>query len=498
MFKCLHPVHFYDKHFGVYRDVPCGKCSACLNARSNSWAKRLNVEASQHKYVYFFTLTYSNDFVPIFRPEEVLEYKYCTDKQRLDLASYLVDHDASDSYLVLRYTDCQNFLKRLRNYIYDDKKIPLSEQNIRFYICGEYGPSTHRPHYHGLLFCDSDILCKIRGKRGNSRIFAYLRKAWSVPSKDGKFRVPIGRVDFQRVLDEGASKYVSSYVTSFSDLPSLLRQKPFRPFCHASKFPAIGSFKYDVEQAKKTVLNGDSRLYNKFGSESAGNVDIPLFKSLKNSLFPKVPGYSLWSASQRYALYGIARFPYLGASFSEFREWLFDSQNSTLGLLVKKCIGFSDVGSLYQLEADKNRSLVRLWRMSNCVLTNCSIFGIDLLKYVCCIDNFYCLSDYERLISQLKFEEDWVKNGFDIRYLLDFVDGNHYLDFSRPWSALLNQSFGFTEKDAYNLNDSFRFSETNFWKSYVSMNNHRVYIGKSYKAKKDYQVHGHLSNLNVK
>lgn len=44
----------------------------------------------------------------------------------------------------LRYSDVQQFLKRLRKTI--------SPTPIRYYLCGEYGDINNRPHYHICLF----------------------------------------------------------------------------------------------------------------------------------------------------------------------------------------------------------------------------------------------------------------------------------------------------------------------------------------------------------
>nr|CDL65959.1 unnamed protein product [uncultured bacterium] len=40
--------------------------------------------------------------------------------------------------------DVQLFMKRLRKM--------FSYKQIRFYLCGEYGEQTHRPHYHAIIF----------------------------------------------------------------------------------------------------------------------------------------------------------------------------------------------------------------------------------------------------------------------------------------------------------------------------------------------------------
>lgn len=68
-------------------------------------------EAKMHKYNAFITLTYDDAHLP---------------------------KDGS-----LCYRDFQLFMKRLRKCI----RVP-----VRFFMCGEYGETTNRPHYHVLLF----------------------------------------------------------------------------------------------------------------------------------------------------------------------------------------------------------------------------------------------------------------------------------------------------------------------------------------------------------
>ena len=91
--------------------VPCGKCAGCKLDHSQSWSVRLQLEASLYpdELNHFITLTYRDDCNPV----------------------------------TLRKRDVQLFMKRLRSK-YSDK--------IRFFLCGEYGTSTGRPHYHLLLF----------------------------------------------------------------------------------------------------------------------------------------------------------------------------------------------------------------------------------------------------------------------------------------------------------------------------------------------------------
>lgn len=112
----------------------------------------------------------------------------------------------------LNYVDVQNYIKRLRKYLY--KQLD-SYETLHFYAVGEYGPVHFRPHYHILLFTNSEKVSKV------------LRHCHD---KSWKF----GRSDFQ-IARGGASSYVSSYVNSLSSAPLLYRScRAFRPRSRAS------------------------------------------------------------------------------------------------------------------------------------------------------------------------------------------------------------------------------------------------------------------------
>lgn len=92
---------------------PCGRCEPCLGARQQVWSHRLQLEAMCHESSTFVTLTYADDRVP----------------------------RTVDEVPTLAPEDVQKFLKRLRH-----------AGSFRFYLVGEYGDKTHRPHYHLVLF----------------------------------------------------------------------------------------------------------------------------------------------------------------------------------------------------------------------------------------------------------------------------------------------------------------------------------------------------------
>jgi len=92
--------------------LPCGQCIGCRIDRSRMWAVRCMHEASLHPENCFITLTYAPEHLP---------------------------KDGG-----LHYEDFQKFMKRLRDH--------FRGQNIRFYMCGEYGDENLRPHFHAILF----------------------------------------------------------------------------------------------------------------------------------------------------------------------------------------------------------------------------------------------------------------------------------------------------------------------------------------------------------
>lgn len=136
--------------------VPCGKCMACRIAKTREWAVRLLHESGYHDDMAFVTLTYAEEFLP---EDESL------DKREL-----------------------QNFLKRLRKGLGNEKK-------IKYFACGEYGDRFFRAHYHAIIFGigpkDVDLV----------------RKAW-----------PFGFVEVKPVMLENI-KYVTGYVKKKLDGP---------------------------------------------------------------------------------------------------------------------------------------------------------------------------------------------------------------------------------------------------------------------------------------
>lgn len=130
-------------HGGTLRqlEIACGQCIGCRLERSRQWAVRCMHEAQLHELNSFITLTYADNQVP-----------------------------AGNS---LNHRDFQLFMKRLRKH--------FKGQKIRFYMCGEYGETFSRPHFHaclfGIDFLDKEPITKLASQ---AKLFrsATLERLW--------------------------------------------------------------------------------------------------------------------------------------------------------------------------------------------------------------------------------------------------------------------------------------------------------------------------------
>lgn len=102
--------------------IPCGHCIGCRLDYSRKWADRMLLEYETNKKAIFVTLTYDN------------EHAHWTTFDDNDLPLFAT----------LNKRDCQLFMKRLRKEFEGVK--------IRFFLSGEYGPKTGRPHYHAIIY----------------------------------------------------------------------------------------------------------------------------------------------------------------------------------------------------------------------------------------------------------------------------------------------------------------------------------------------------------
>lgn len=117
---------------------------------------------------------------------------------------------------LLYYRDAQLFLKRLRKQI-----SKFTDEKIRYYIIGEYGTRSLRPHWHVVLSTDSDTIAtkfaecqtEVTALRNKDRQF-YTNRILSACWQYGYSTID--------KAEAGVGSYVASYVVGSNLLPSIL------------------------------------------------------------------------------------------------------------------------------------------------------------------------------------------------------------------------------------------------------------------------------------
>lgn len=191
---------------------------------------------------------------------------FISKSQAVDKTDYPASKEYGRDNLIpfLNYVDVQNYIKRLRKHLFQQLG---SYETLHFYAVGEYGPVHFRPHYHLLLFTNSEQV---------SQVLRYCHnKSWT-----------FGRSDFQCSAG-GASSYVASYVNSLCAAPLLYRScRSFRPKSRASVgfFEKGNAYVEDediysqIEQKIDSVVNG--RVYSFSGISVRSTPPMSYIRSL--------------------------------------------------------------------------------------------------------------------------------------------------------------------------------------------------------------------------
>lgn len=237
--------------------IPCGHCIGCRLEYSKQWSDRLMLESLDHENNFFITLTYDDAHLP---------------------DPVLIEKDGMKFWAEpLSKKDITKFLHDIRQKIAPDK--------IRFFICGEYGPATMRPHYHGILFGLNlregdeklDLVPTRHYNEIGQQIFEsrFLEKIWN------KGSVEIGTVTPQscsyvaRYCMKKVDGFDRSYYLDIGLEPEFLRM---------SKHPGIGHNQIikDLERGLNSSYKIDS------GSKSIMIKDNRYAKKLRRKYIPEI------------------------------------------------------------------------------------------------------------------------------------------------------------------------------------------------------------------
>lgn len=191
-------------------ELPCGRCIGCKLDRAREWSIRIGHEAQLYDSNLFITLTY--------KPEAHL-------------------HPS------LYYGDFQDFMKRLRRKVRGVSVGPDGGRPIRFFVSGEYGGETKRPHWHAILFnCDfadkqalqngtfRSTICEDLWARGNVVIGAVTPASAAY----------VAGYTLKKVHGQAAKDYYEDVVNVRTGELSSRRPE----FCVMSRRPGIGAWWY--------------------------------------------------------------------------------------------------------------------------------------------------------------------------------------------------------------------------------------------------------------
>lgn len=287
--------------------VPCGSCPACLMRRSIHNEIKVKTAQSYYKHCIFISLSYDVFHCPSYtisstlvgdnllrcsirdtghrnsllrrgNPRMIPGFSrhllpddlsfVCTPgylsrfrtQANLAVRKHFFDGRFDGQYGYLCREDLSLFMKRFRKYLF--KNIPY--EPLQTYFVGEYGIDHFRPHFHLLLFFNSDEI--------SASIGCALNRSWR-----------FGRVDWSENRKDAAA-YVASYLNSFTFLPRHLREiRKLRPFGRFSN-----GFAYEVfRPAVDLAIQGDFSRFltpSRFFINGAAFNALP-WSSIRNSCF---------------------------------------------------------------------------------------------------------------------------------------------------------------------------------------------------------------------
>lgn len=438
---CLNPIHIGNRYFA------CGRCNACLLAKSNKNRYNLTLELSNpNTKCCFILLTYNKESLPLVRITkrdfDSMYYKNPINKPHYDKRNFFsqLSYDKQlskitnlsarkefisayctqsgdnlstlqqsgynnpahpDCYYMLptlAYAHVSCFLKRLRTKVLRE----VGEQNIRFAACGEYGPTGYRPHYHVVVICQSEA--------ARQAVMRNYRFCWLHGFSNAKLYTKC----------KNSADYVANYVTCSPLLPKLYSYKPFKPLFRASTYLGCSEYATHTNFIKICETKEFSKILPFRTKDNTEYTAVPY--SLQNALFPKCRGYGELCSSRRFERYTF----FLRSDIQNLREYKKQ--------LIREYISYTSHfgGNFTSHLTDGSYPILARY---------VSVFGLLFDKH----------TDYDTIISRINF---------DCRISTLFARTSHIIfgAFSPRQTLDLIESY-YCHKDYFNLSRSLEYLE---------------------------------------
>jgi len=174
-------------------NVPCRECVGCRRADQRQWSVRCFHEAFEHTTNWREPVTHITT--------ELANSSVIT-------LTYNKEHLPPDG--ALRHSDFQRFMKRLRNY---RKRHTHYTDSVRYFMCGEYGGKSGRPHFHAIIFGHDFVDGYIeQSADGQINHMSYeLDELWQQRLLGDEVPTKIGRATVEQFTFAGAC-YVAGYI----------------------------------------------------------------------------------------------------------------------------------------------------------------------------------------------------------------------------------------------------------------------------------------------
>lgn len=321
---CTHRHYVRNKYTGKDVLVKCGHCKACLQEAANKRASRIRATGKDGFVPLMVLLTYDNNCVPYCLAKDLKQYfndstgelqefqrlpiyRDCKVRRNrkgsdytfvkdthflrhvltyLDVSKVDFRHSKFPPTLVNKrwavglpyYTDVQNFIKNLRQYL----KRRGVDYPLTFYSAFEYGETNFRPHFHLLIWCKYEDVSLFKAARDACWLF------------DNPNVLP-RRVEVAR----DAASYVSSYVNCDIDLPEIFKASEFRQKHSYSRHFGMDLRSFSISNIMLAADRNDLRYNRKVVVEGVPSVvTLQYPKYVINRYFPKFKGYSRLTDSE--------------------------------------------------------------------------------------------------------------------------------------------------------------------------------------------------------